>query len=188
MRVALLVAFLGTFAADAQAQTVDPNRWYRLRNAHLGDGRSLDTYSNGNNDPFMAATGPQSGQRWKITPLGGGQYRITNDFLGECRSLDTYSSNENRPTTGRLRFTNAFLGTGRSLDTYSGTVNSPFMGTSGAFTGQRWSLTLGPVTVLPSSGTSAPLRVGDTFTRDKLTVRVLNRMGPLYRVQIDVAP
>ena len=92
---------------------IDPNMWYRLTNKFLGEGRSLDTYSNGKNDPFMGETGNFNGQFWKLTPQGDGTYRLTNKFLGEGRSLDTYSDGK----------------------------NDPFMGETGNFSGQFWTLT-----------------------------------------------
>ena len=61
----------------------------------------------------MGQSGEHSGQRWRLTPVGGGNYRLTNDYLGE----------------------------GRSLDTYSDGANAPFMGQSGEYSGQLWKLT-----------------------------------------------
>jgi hypothetical protein len=135
-----------TGAVSVYPQSIDTNATYRLTNAFLGDVRFLDTFSDGNNDPFMGKTGNYSGQLWKITPAGNGYYRLTNTFLGEGRSLDTYSDKPNTPFMGKsgnfsgqlwkitpirdgyYRLTNSFLGEGRSLDTYSGTENKPFMG------------------------------------------------------------
>lgn len=141
------------------AAAVDVNYYYRLTNTFLGEGRSLDTYSNGNNDPFMGKTGNYSGQYWQLTPLGNGYYRLTNSFLGSGRSLDTYGGDDNRPFMGNTgnysgqywkltelrpgvyRLTNSFLGDLRSLDTYSGNDNQPFMGETGNYSGQMWILT-----------------------------------------------
>ena len=134
--------------------------WYRLTNAFLTTSRSLDTYSNANNAPFMGQTGNYSGQYWNIKPVPGraGYYRLTNYFLGDGRSLDTYSNGNNVPfmgTTGNysgqfwkftplsggyVRMTNSFLGIGRSLDTYSNNANAPFMGETGNYSGQYWKL------------------------------------------------
>lgn len=141
------------------AATVDVNYYYRLSNTFLGEGRSLDTYSNGNNDPFMGKTGNYTGQYWQLSSLSNGYYRLTNSFLGSGRSLDTYGGNDNRPFMGQTgnfsgqywkltelrpgvyRLTNSFLGDLRSLDTYSGNANQPFMGKSGNYSGQMWVLT-----------------------------------------------
>lgn len=41
--------------------------FYRLTTETLGDGFSLDTYSDGTNAPFMGETGDYSGQFWKLT-------------------------------------------------------------------------------------------------------------------------
>ncbi len=146
-------------AATLYGPRWDPNRWYRLTNMFLGDGRSLDTYSDALNAPFMGNTGYYSGQYWRITPLGGGYYRLTNMFLGDGRSLDTYSGALNAPFMGNTgyysgqywritplgggyyRLTNMFLGDGRSLDTYSGALNAPFMGNTGYYSGQYWRIT-----------------------------------------------
>ncbi len=135
--------------------------WYRFTNAFLKEGRSLDTYSNANNAPFMGQTGNLSGQYWSINPVAGrpGFYRLTNYFLGEGRSLDTYSNGNNVPFMGPtgnysgqfwkflpvgggyVRMTNFFLGVGRSLDTYSNAANAPFMAATGNYSGQYWKLT-----------------------------------------------
>lgn len=141
------------------AGNIDPNLWYRLTNTFLGAGRSLDTYGDGTNAPFMGETGDFSGQFWRLTPYADGTYRLTNRFLGEGRSLDTYSDGANDPfmsetgnfsgqfwtlnlqSDGTYRLTNQFLGEGRSLDTYSGGTNAPFMGETGNFSGQFWILT-----------------------------------------------
>lgn len=137
---------------------IDPNKWYRLTNSYLKGGRSLDTYSDGENKPFMGETGNFSGQYWKLTPIGNGYYRLTNKFLGESRSLDTYRDKENKPFMGKTgdysgqywklsidkngsyRLTNKFLGKSRSLDTYSDKENKPFMGKTGSYSGQYWEL------------------------------------------------
>ncbi len=87
--------------------------FYRLSNYFLGTSRSLDTYSNGNNAPFMGTNGNYSGQLWKFIPLGGGYFRLINSFLG----------------------------IGRSLDTYSDQNNAPFMGETGNYSGQFWKVT-----------------------------------------------
>lgn len=149
--------FLISFALNAQ--DIDPNYYYRLSNSFLKEGRSLDTYSDGKNDPFMGKTGSYSGQMWKFTPTGNGYYRLTNAFLGDERSLDTYSNGENQPFmaktgnysgqmwkftpigNGYYRMTNSFLKEGRSLDTYSNGKNQPFMAKTGNYSGQMWKLT-----------------------------------------------
>ena len=92
---------------------INPNMWYRLTNKFLGEGRSLDTYSNGKNDPFMGETGNFNGQFWTLTLQSDGTYRLTNNFLGDGRPLDTYSDGK----------------------------NDPFMGETGNFSGQFWTLT-----------------------------------------------
>jgi hypothetical protein len=143
-----------------EASAVPTGSWYRLTNMFLGAGRSLDTYSNDGNEPFMGITGNYSGQYWKITPIGGGYYRFTNMFLGDGRSLDTYSNDGNEPFMGNTgnysgqywnispldggyyRLTNMFLGSSRSLDTYSDAGNEPFMGNTGNYSGQYWLITL----------------------------------------------
>lgn len=43
---------------------------YRLTGRTLGEGSSLDTYSDGGNAPFMGETGDYSGQCWRLTPAG----------------------------------------------------------------------------------------------------------------------
>src|SRR5205823_3556427 len=86
---------------------------YRLTNMFLGPDRSLDTYSDGGNTPFMGQSGDYGGQRWHPTRAGNGCVRLTNDFLG----------------------------TSRSLDMHSGSGHEPFMGNSGDYSGQSWKLT-----------------------------------------------
>lgn len=41
-----------------------------MTNQGLGKGQSLDTYSDGENAPFMGETGEYSGQFWKLSPEG----------------------------------------------------------------------------------------------------------------------
>lgn len=53
---------------QAQAQTIDTSKSYRLTNGFLGTERSLDTYSNGKNAPFMGDAGDTSGQVWILIP------------------------------------------------------------------------------------------------------------------------
>lgn len=140
------------------AVELDPSYYYRLTNDYLGDGRSLDTYADRENHPFMAESGGKTGQAWRLTPLGDGYYRLTNKFLGRGRSLDTYSDGRNDPfmaetsdspgqrwkltslCDGHYWLTNQFLGDGRFLDTYSSQENDPFMATTGNKSGQRWRL------------------------------------------------
>lgn len=139
---------------------IDTSYCYQLSNAFLGPGRALDTYSDGENLPFMGVTGDYSGQLWKLAPLADGSYRLTNLFLGPGRALDTYSDDEHMPFMGRTdrdysgqhwflvplgdgsyRLHNAFLGEGRALDTYSGQDNKPFMGRRDQdYSGQHWRL------------------------------------------------
>jgi serine protease len=147
-----------TPAIYAASLTEVQGRWFRMTNDYLGPLSSLDTYSNGYNDPFMGATGNYSGQYWYLTSMGGDWYRLTNSFLGIGRPLDTYSGTINAPFMGTgnysgqywhltaygdrcFRLTNMFLGEGRSLDTYADT-HTPFMGTTGNYSGQCWRLTV----------------------------------------------
>ena len=153
----LLLVILISAVSTAQAQEIDTSIPYRLTNTFLGTSRSLDTYGDGKNTPFMGKTGKYTGQQWTLTPLGGGYYRLTNTFLGSSRSLDTYSNGKNTPFMGvsgnsggqywkltanrqGYRLTNKFLGTARSLDTYSNNKNDPFMCASGPQAGQVWTL------------------------------------------------
>jgi hypothetical protein len=123
--------------AACPAPSFSRGELFRLENARLGAGRSLDTANDaaqgGENAPQMAATGNFSGQAWRLTPAGGGRFRLTNLFLGAVRALDTKNDGVNEPemartgnfsgqlwtlgpvTGGQYRLTNAFLGPGRSL-------------------------------------------------------------------------
>ncbi len=159
LKLLITIAFCLLVSFAINAQDIDPNYYYRLTNSFLKEGRSLDTYSNGKNEPFMGKTGSYSGQMWKFTPTGNGYYRLTNAFLGDDRSLDTYSDGNNKPFMGKTgnysgqywkltavgngyyRLTNSFLKEGRSLDTYSDGKNAPFMGKTGNYSGQMWKLT-----------------------------------------------
>ena len=84
-----------------------------MTNIHLGADRSLDTYSDGENAPFMGQSGTYSGQCWHVAPAGDGYVRLTNNYLGGSRSLDTNSE----------------------------PGHEPFMGNSGNYSGQFWKLT-----------------------------------------------
>ncbi len=165
---------------SSQGTGINTDYYYRLTNTFLGDGRSLDTYSDGANAPFMGNTGNYSGQLWKLTPTGNGHYRLTNTFLGDGRSLDTYSDGANAPFMGNTgnysgqfwkitptgngfyRLTNTFLGEGRSLDTYSNGANAPFMGNTGNYSGQFWKLT--PVRLIETAVTQVQTRVQELET------------------------
>jgi hypothetical protein len=134
---------------------IDITYYYRLSNTFLGEGKSLDTYSE-SFEPFMGKTGNYSGQKWKLIPLGDNYFRLTNSFLGEEKSLDTYSDSHKLfmgktgdysgqkwklipLDNGFYRLTNSFLGNRKSLDTYSDS-HEPFMGETGNYSGQKWKL------------------------------------------------
>jgi hypothetical protein len=59
----------GNYSGQCRKFTSLGNGYYRLTNMFLGEGRALDTYSNGKNDPFMGNTGNYGGQYWKLTQV-----------------------------------------------------------------------------------------------------------------------
>jgi len=82
---------------------------YRLTNRSIGESRSLDVINDGaNNKLQLAASGPQTGQFWKITPVGNGYFRLTTKWLGESRSLDIVPDGSNNKL--RLADTGDFSG------------------------------------------------------------------------------
>ena len=97
----LLLFVLVGLRGSARDHEIDPRSYYRLTNSFLGPGRSLDTYSDGENALFMGQTGSSSGQFWKLTLLSDGTYRLTNSYLGFSRALDTYSGPDSRPFMGK---------------------------------------------------------------------------------------
>ena len=148
-----LSIFVVTCASTVSAKEFDTKVAYRLTNSFLGEKRSLDTYSNNKNDPFMGETGGYSGQYWNLTSLGGGYYRLTNSFLGADRSLEmvgiTLRMGKTSDTKtqawklvadeGYYRLVNK-ADQGKSLDTYSDGENEPFMDKSANASGQYWLL------------------------------------------------
>jgi hypothetical protein len=144
--------------AAPTAAALEPGMLYRLTNAALGEGRSLDIANEGRKDhPVMAATGAFSGQTWKVTPQGDGHYRLTTAWQGDGRSLDIANDGRNdtpilsdtggysgqmwtlSPAAGGLyRLTTAWQGDCKSLDASGGTLRlAP--GTDQP--GQLWKLT-----------------------------------------------
>lgn len=84
--------------------TNDNSQWYltsttftpyfRLHTVANGDSRSLDVVNdNGTSSTGLhfAATGPYTGQFWRLDSWGDGTYRLSNNFTGEQMHLDTYS-------------------------------------------------------------------------------------------------
>jgi hypothetical protein len=63
----LFLGAAGTAPAQAWLITGAGNGTFRIRNKALGAGKSLDTKTDGNNDPWMRDPGDFSGQYWKIT-------------------------------------------------------------------------------------------------------------------------
>lgn len=142
---------------------MDSSVFYRLTNAFLGHGQSLDVNPDGSGRLMMAPTGDSPGQLWRFIDLGGGKYALRTAYLGECFSLDVINDGVNTTPclaaaggfTGQMwtltpwpdgtyRLTNDFTGPGTSLDT-SADTHDPWLNT-GDHTGQHWTLTgAGPV-------------------------------------------
>jgi Ricin-type beta-trefoil lectin domain-like/Astacin (Peptidase family M12A) len=89
--------YLPTTSGQQWSLTHVQDGFYRLTNAFLGSGMSLDSDTVG---PKMAPTAMVSGQLWKLTPLNDGSFRLTNAYTGEAASLDTYGSAPNAPFLG----------------------------------------------------------------------------------------
>ena len=60
----LVLFVLVGLRGSARDHEIDPRSYYRLTNSFLGPGRSLDTYSDGENALFMGQTGSYSERRY----------------------------------------------------------------------------------------------------------------------------
>lgn len=100
---------LTLFSAHVAVSQGFGNGYYRITNRSIGDSTSLDVINDGaNNKLQLAASGPQTGQFWKITPVGNGYFRLTTKWLGESRSLDIVPDGANNKL--RLADTGDFSG------------------------------------------------------------------------------
>lgn len=148
--------------ALVQAQSIEPDIYYRLTTQWQGDGKSLDVINDGtNNQIHLAQTGDYSGQYWKFTPSGNGYYRITTQWLGDGKSLDVVNDGRNNQLqladsgnysgqfwrvipigNGYFRLTTQWRGDGKSLDVINdGRNNRLQLADTGNFSGQFWKLT-----------------------------------------------
>ncbi len=80
--------------ATAQEVSFDENTYYRLTNAWMGEGRSLDVNPEGLGI-VMAPTGNYSGQLWKITHQGEGYYKLSCQWQGEGKVIDVINDGNN---------------------------------------------------------------------------------------------
>jgi hypothetical protein len=142
-------------------ERVSDAMWYRLSNDFLGDGLSLDTYSD-TKGCYMGTSGAFSGQYWRFEPYDATRYYLSNAFTGNAEVLEGGDGVNacllagKGPFTGqvfsivpdgveRYRLQNVNYGAARSLDTYSGGSNIPYMAETGPYTGQFWKITrIGP--------------------------------------------
>jgi hypothetical protein len=158
-----IISFSPSVAVAPASIEIDPSASYRLTTQWLGDGKSLDILNDGtNNHPWLADSGPYSGQYWNLTPLGNGYYRLTTGWLGAEKSLDIINdgSNNNKPVMtnsgaytgqywkltplagGFVRLTTQWLGDGKSLDVINdGTNNQVILTETANVSGQYWKLT-----------------------------------------------
>lgn len=148
--------------ALVQAQSIEPNTYYRLTTQWQGDGKSLDVINDGtNNRIHLAQTGDYSGQYWKFTPSGNDYYRVTTQWLGDGKSLDVVNDGRNNQLqladsgnysgqfwrvipigNGYFRLTTQWQGDGKSLDVVNdGRNNRLQLADTGNFSGQFWKLT-----------------------------------------------
>lgn len=136
----------------------DPQYYYRLTNAYLGEGYSLDTTVSDKFFPIISKSSNSAGQYWKFT-VQGSCLRLSNVALGTDRSLDNYQTGQHPPFMaptgnysgqcwhmapagdGYVRLTNDYLGNSHSLDTYSDREHLPFMAETSTASGQLWKLT-----------------------------------------------
>lgn len=73
------------------------NGYYRITNASLGDGMSIDSDAKA---PNIRPTGNYTGQFWKLIPTGNGYYRLSNMYQTNAKSLDTSGNPPHDPFLG----------------------------------------------------------------------------------------
>jgi len=136
--------------------------FYRLTTSWLGDEKSLDVINDGtNNQLWMTHTADQTGQFWKLTPLGNGYFRLTTSWRGDGWSLDVVNDGINDKvqlaktdnvtgqywkitpvSEGYYRLTTKWLGEGKSLDIVNdASKNKLRLAASGDYSGQLWKIT-----------------------------------------------
>jgi hypothetical protein len=137
---------------------LDTSRCYRLTNALLGEGQSLDLHSEIEGELDIAETEDRPGQYWRLFPLEDGKYAIRNEQLGDGYSLDVVNDGVNDFLSmteaedasgqawtltpwgdGTWRLTNECTGPDRCLDIRDDTQEPCFA--AGDRPGMHWSLT-----------------------------------------------
>ena len=168
--VMLLICLLAA-AGSSNSQNFGTG-YYRLTNKWTGDSRSLDVINDeAKNKLCLGDSGENSGQSWKLTPVGNGYYRLTSEWLGDGRSLDVVNDSSRdklqlaafRDTAGQLwkitplgggyyRLTTKWLGDGRSLDVVNdGQKRELQLADTDDVLGQYWKIS-------PVSGSSGPIK------------------------------
>jgi hypothetical protein len=133
--------------------TVDTSLVYRLRNAHLGPGRSLDAGPR----LAMAPSGDGISQRWRLVPRPDGTVALRSSSHGDCYALDVRNDGHHTPfmapagdfsgqlwtvrsgPDGTVRLLNRFAGPQLSFGVHRTTGEPGFSAGDGA--AQRWTLT-----------------------------------------------
>ena len=90
----LLLAFWGNCFLNAQEVSFDENTYYRLTNAWMGEGRSLDVNPE-DMTMMMAPSGKYSGQFWKITAQGDGVFKLSCQWQGDGKVIDVINDGTN---------------------------------------------------------------------------------------------
>lgn len=162
--IALAVLHHVCLVFAAQAQTPDPNLYYRLTTQYKGVGQALDVFNGGpkNNQTRLARQENVTGQQWRITAAGDGYYYLTTKFRGgqDCLDVQNGGPNNNQPhvttcgnVTGQLwqlvpegdwfRLKSKFTGGGMCLDIFNTgpNDNQPYLKACGNYSGQLWKLT-----------------------------------------------
>lgn len=127
-----------------------PDHWYRITNAFLGAGKSLEI-APGSPACTMATSGAGTGQQWRFQPLANGAYRLSTRWLGSSLKIEGGDGSAACFVTqgaftgmawsfvaeagGRWRMQNNFLGAARSLEAAL-TTEVPYMALTTAFSGQ----------------------------------------------------
>lgn len=164
-------------SAIAQEVTFDENKYYRLTNQWMGEGRSIDVTSEGLIQ--MAATGNYSGQLWKITAQDNGYFKLSCQWKGEGRVMDVVNDGNNNRVAladnagysgqfwkieplgdGYYRLTNGWQ-TEKSLDCDGDKKSSnAWLNPTGQYAGQFWKITDTSAPATPEPG-EATVKIGD---------------------------
>lgn len=152
---------VSTGISTSSNNVFNENNYYRLTNAWLGEGMSLDLYCKGEVcEPRMSETVNSTGQKWKIKNVGNNTYVLSTKGKGESKILECFSGeNQDKPLVkngsgysggawmitsagdGYYRITNSWLN-GKSLDIINDGKNDKIqVAKTGQYSGQFWKIT-----------------------------------------------